>query len=91
MFDKGISLEGELIDLSQKYNITRKSGAFYTFKDLKLGQGRENAKDFLLKNKKVAKEIEKEIRHEYKKMLAIVDDVVAVQSTNTETGEISGQ
>lgn len=91
MFDKGISLEGELIDLSQKYNITRKSGAFYTFKDLKLGQGRENAKDFLLKNKKVAKEIEKEIRHEYKKMLAIADDVVAVQSTNVETGEIAAE
>lgn len=91
MFAKGISLEGELIDLSQKYNITRKSGAFYTFKDTKLGQGRENAKDFLLKNKKVAKEIEKEIRHEYKKMLATADDVVTVQSTNTETGEIAAE
>jgi len=91
MFAKGISLEGELIDLSQKYNITRKSGAFYTFKDLKLGQGRENAKDFLLKNKKVAKEIEKEIRHEYKKMMATSEDVVAVQSTNTETGEIAAE
>jgi len=88
MFDKGISLEGELVDLSQKYNITRKSGAFYTFKDLKLGQGRENAKDFLLKNKKVAKELEKEIRAEYKKMIA-VEEVTAVQSVDNETGEIA--
>jgi recombination protein RecA len=67
MYNKGISYEGDLIDLSSKYEITRKAGAFYSYKDLKLGQGRENAKDFLVKNKKVASTIEKEIRDTLKK------------------------
>lgn len=67
MYNKGISYEGDLIDLSTKYEITRKAGAFYSYKDLKLGQGRENAKDFLNKNKKVASTIEKEIRDFLKK------------------------
>lgn len=62
MYKKGISFEGDLVDLSSKYEITRKSGSFYSYKELKLGQGRENVKEFLMKNKKVAKEIEKEIR-----------------------------
>lgn len=62
MYKKGISFEGDLVDLSSKYEITRKSGAFYSYKDLKLGQGRENVKKFLLKNQKVAKAIEKDVR-----------------------------
>lgn len=67
MYNKGISYEGDLVDLSAKYEITRKAGAFYSYKELKLGQGRENAKDFLFKNKKVASSIEKEIRDLIKK------------------------
>ncbi|MBD3156406.1 recombinase RecA [Candidatus Peregrinibacteria bacterium] len=62
MYNKGISFEGDLVDLSSKYEITRKSGAYYNYKELKLGQGRENVKQFLMKNKKVAKEIEKAVR-----------------------------
>lgn len=88
MFDTGISTEGEMVDLSAKYNITRKAGAFYSYKDTKLGQGRENAKDFLKGNKKVAKELEAEIREEFKKRLSlgVIEDTKAV---NTETGEIT--
>lgn len=62
MYSKGISFEGDLVDLSAKYEITRKSGAFYSYKELKLGQGRENVKQFLIKNQKVAKAIEKDVR-----------------------------
>ncbi len=64
MYNKGISYTGDLIDLATRYEITRKSGAFYTYKDLKLGQGRENAKSFISANDKVLKAIEKEV-HEY--------------------------
>lgn len=67
MYNKGISFEGDLVDLSSKYEITRKSGAYYNYKELKLGQGRENVKQFLEKNKKVAKEIEKAVRDKVKK------------------------
>lgn len=67
MYKKGISYIGDLLDLSTKYEITRKSGAFFSYKDLKLGQGRENVKDFLEKNSKVAKAIEKEVREKVAK------------------------
>jgi len=62
MYNKGISFEGDLLDLATKYNIARKSGAFYTYKDTKLGQGRENAKMFLLENDKILKAIEKDVK-----------------------------
>jgi recombination protein RecA len=61
MYNRGISYTGDLIDLSTKYEITRKSGAFYTYKDLKLGQGRENAKEFLSTNEKVLRAMEKDV------------------------------
>lgn len=62
MYNKGISFEGDLLDLSEKYNVTRKAGAFYSYKDTKLGQGRENAKNFLRENPKMTSEIEKAVR-----------------------------
>jgi len=60
MYNKGISFVGDLLDLSAKYNVTRKAGAFYSYKDTKLGQGRENSKTFLRSNPKIMKEIEKD-------------------------------
>lgn len=62
LYNKGISYTGDLIDLATKYEITRKSGAFYSYKELKLGQGRESAKDFLQKNEKVLKALEKDVQ-----------------------------
>lgn len=62
MYNSGISLEGDLLDIATKYNIARKSGAFYSFKDTKLGQGRENAKIFLIENKKIFEEMKKEVK-----------------------------
>jgi recombination protein RecA len=88
MYGKGISIEGEIVDLSSKYNITRKAGAFYSYKDIKLGQGRENAKDFLGANKKIANELHKAITKEYESRLD-GEPVKAAQSVDTETGEIT--
>ena len=68
MFNKGISYEGDLVNLSELYNVTRKSGAFYSYKDETIGQGRENAKMYLKENPKVAKEIEKEVMKIAKEM-----------------------
>jgi recombination protein RecA len=61
MYNRGISYTGDLIDLATKYEITHKSGAFYAYKELKLGQGRENAKSFIAANDKVLKSIEKDV------------------------------
>jgi recombination protein RecA len=62
MYGKGISKNGELIDLGAKAEIVEKAGAWYAYKGEKIGQGRENAKIYLQKNPNVAAEIEKVIR-----------------------------
>ncbi len=57
MFDRGISYEGDLLDLAATANIVEKSGAWYSYKEMRLGQGRESAKNFLFENKDLAQEI----------------------------------
>ncbi len=57
MFDRGISYEGDLVDLAVVANVVEKSGAWYNYGQMRLGQGRENAKQFLFDNKDVAAEI----------------------------------
>jgi recombination protein RecA len=57
MFDRGISYEGDLLDLAALGNIVEKSGAWYTYSGTRLGQGRENAKQFLAQNPDLAEEI----------------------------------
>src|SRR5213079_2779806 len=63
MFDRGISYEGDLLDLAALGNIVEKSGAWYTYKGTRLGQGRENAKQFLFENKDLAEEIRHAVLH----------------------------
>jgi recombination protein RecA len=58
----GISKEGDLIDLGTNLNIVKKLGSFFSYGELRLGQGRENAKAYLRDNPELAKEIEDEIR-----------------------------
>ena len=62
MFKSGISREGDIIDLGVLLGILKKSGAFFTCGDIKLGQGRENAKDYLVQNPQLALEIENQIK-----------------------------
>ncbi|MDB5171803.1 MAG: recA [Phycisphaerales bacterium] len=57
MFDRGISYEGDLLDLAALGNVVEKSGAWYNYGPTRLGQGRENAKQFLSVNKDLADEI----------------------------------
>ena len=62
MFNEGISREGNLVDLGTDDGVITKSGAFYSFGDVKLGHGRENAKSFLKGNPEVSNKIENVIR-----------------------------
>ena len=61
IFGKGISKEGDIIDLGIKYNILQKSGVWISFNDIKFGQGRENSKTYLQEHPEIAKEIEDKI------------------------------
>jgi recombination protein RecA len=62
MYGEGISKAGELVDLGVKANIIEKSGAWFSFEGNRIGQGRENTKEFLKQNPKIADRIEKAIR-----------------------------
>ena len=62
MYGEGISKTGELVDLGVKAGVVEKSGAWYSFNDERIGQGRENAKQFLKDNPDVALQIEDKIR-----------------------------
>lgn len=62
MYGEGISKTGELIDLGVKAGVVEKSGSWFSYGDQRIGQGRENAKQFMKDNPKLADEIEKKIR-----------------------------
>ncbi|MBA3823501.1 MAG: recombinase RecA [Ktedonobacterales bacterium] len=62
MFNEGISREGGLIDLGLEMGFVKKSGAWFTCGEIRLGQGRENAKDYLRQNQDVAQALEHQIR-----------------------------
>jgi recombination protein RecA len=63
-YGEGISRVGELVDLGVQYNLVGKSGAWYNYGDVRLGQGRENAKQFLRDNPDLAAEIDNSLRTE---------------------------
>ena len=65
MFGKGISREGDILDLAANLGIVNKSGAWYAYNDAKLGQGRENAKLYLKEHPDVMAEIETAVREHY--------------------------
>ena len=62
MFGKGISKEGDILDLAASIDVVNKSGAWYAYKGDKIGQGRENAKLFLAQNPEIMDEIEAKVR-----------------------------
>jgi recombination protein RecA len=62
MYNEGISKAGDLIDLATEMEIITKRGSFYSYGDLRLGQGRENAKEYLKQNQILSAEIESAVR-----------------------------
>jgi recombination protein RecA len=62
MYNEGISKVGDLLDLAVEYEIINKRGSFYSYGDTRLGQGRENSKDFLRQNPDMAEDIETQVR-----------------------------
>lgn len=64
LYGEGISFYGELVDLGVKYGFVQKSGAWYSYGDQKIGQGKDNAKQFFKDNPEQAKQLEKSIRTE---------------------------
>ncbi len=84
LFGEGISAEGDILDLAANENIVIKSGAWYAYDGNKIGQGRENAKQYLKDNPEICKEIEAKVREHFG-LQGTSDD--AQQPTETEAKE----
>ncbi|MBM7701938.1 recombinase RecA [Metabacillus iocasae] len=79
MYGEGISKEGEILDIASELDIVQKSGAWYSYNEERLGQGRENAKQFLKENTEIRQEIAEQIRQHYG-----LDDLAAVTEDQDE-------
>lgn len=82
MYGKGISREGDVLDLAAAEDIVIKSGAWYAYNDVKIGQGRENAKAYLKENPAVFTEIEAKVRDKYH-----LDEAVMSEEATTKEPE----
>lgn len=71
MYGRGISKEGEILDLAVKLDIVNKSGAWFSYGDIRLGQGRDNVKEYIRANPEFAAELEKLIRENKEKLAAM--------------------
>ena len=81
MFGKGISASGDILDLAANIGVINKSGAWYSYNDGKIGQGRENAKQYLEQHEDIMREVEQKVRSHY----GIADDVAnAAPAAQTE-------
>ncbi len=87
LYNQGISKEGDILDIGVEMNILKKSGAFYSFAETRLGQGRENAREFLRTHKDTAGEIESQIRAAvFTGVTAAVADVDGPEEEGEELG-----
>jgi recombination protein RecA len=82
MYGEGISREGDLLDLAVNHNIVEKSGSWYSYKGERIGQGRENARQFLKDNKDVTARMEAEVR----KALGLVTTPPVAQAQSAAQG-----
>ena len=88
MFGQGISREGDILDLAARYNVINKAGAWYSYNGEKIGQGRENAKQYLIEHQDVWNEVEKQVRTHYEAAAADGDgQEKADKKQNSETAD----
>ena len=84
MFGEGISKVGDILDLAVENNIVNKSGAWYAYEGNKIGQGRENAKNYLKENPAVCEEIEKKVRESFG-LAEVTEEPVKEKETGKST------
>ena len=80
MYGEGVSVLGEIVDLGAEANILQKSGAWYAYNGEKVGQGKENVKEWLKKNPKMREEIETKVRKFYQDNSALSDNNVDTEN-----------
>ncbi len=81
LFDSGISREGNIIDMACANGIIKKTGAFFSYGDVRLGQGKESARKYLKENPEVAREIEQQVRASAVASYSFTDSAEAVDAS----------
>lgn len=76
IFGEGISKIGEIIDCAVEFNIIKKSGSWFSYDDVKIGQGKDKVKDFLKENTQICEEIEKKVRDEFAKRASNGEEIL---------------
>ncbi len=89
MFGQGISREGDMLDLAADCNVVNKSGAWYAYNGEKIGQGRENAKQFLKEHPEIRDEIEKKVRAHYE--VGKTDGDEDKEAVKADSGKAAGK
>lgn len=88
MYGKGISKEGNIVDLAVNLDIIEKSGSWFSYNDTRIGQGRENVKKYLLENPDIMKEVEDKIRDNFNKAFEkSLGDEIETEDDNEELEE----
>jgi len=80
LYGKGISKEGSLIDMGVEHGFVRKSGSWFTYEGEQLGQGKENARNFMIENPEIANEIEKKIKEKLGIGAVLTEDASNVEA-----------
>lgn len=75
LYGEGVSKMGEIVDTAVEFNIVKKSGSWFSYNDMKIGQGRDKVLDFLKSNAEICDEIEKKIREEFAKNASLLDSL----------------
>tara|TARA_B110000196_G_scaffold34107_1_gene25741 strand:- start:3543 stop:3992 length:450 start_codon:yes stop_codon:yes gene_type:complete len=86
LYGTGISREGEIIDYGVEQNLIEKSGSWYSYKEERIGQGKENVREFLRSNPEISSEIEEQIRAT---LLPKKEDAVEAAASNESEDESS--
>ena len=91
MYGEGISRAGEIVDIASQYGIIEKAGSWYSYNDMKIGQGRENVKQFLLDNQEMMEEIEVQVRRTLLKSHVSENDLIedALSETKVNMDDFS--
>jgi recombination protein RecA len=87
IFGKGVSKVGEIVDYAVKFDFIDKSGAWFSYQDRKIGQGRENAKKFLLENPEIMKEVEDKVINQLNPILEEMNETEKIEVQKEEKQE----
>lgn len=91
LYGQGVSKMGEIVDTAVEFAIVKKSGSWFSYNDMKIGQGRDKVLDYLKNNADICAEIEGKIRDEFAKNSSLLDSLTADDEESGEGAEVSAE